>query len=76
MELRSFKRALTLCASRRRTDVPANPDAVEALLDKAQSVLDGLRSTWERRDVQDMTDAAEEMEITMRELIDEVLKEL
>ena len=34
-------------------DMPANPEQVEALLNKAQSLLDGLRATWGRRDVQD-----------------------
>jgi hypothetical protein len=59
--LRSFKRALTICARRRRTDVRPNPDAVEALLNKAQRLLDGRRSTWPRRDLdgamEELTDA-------------------
>jgi hypothetical protein len=49
--------------------VQPNPDAVEALLNKAQSLLDGLRSTWQRRDLDGMVDDAEGMREMMQELI-------
>jgi hypothetical protein len=45
------------------------------LLNKAQSLLDGLRSTWLRGDIEGMTDDAEAMQATMRQLIDEVTKD-
>jgi hypothetical protein len=56
-------------------DMPANPEQVEALLNKAQSLLDGLRSTWLRGDIEGMTDDAEAMQATMRQLIDEVTRD-
>ena len=50
-------------------------EQVEALLNNAQSLLDGLRSTWLRRDIEGMADDAEAMQATMRQLIDDVIKE-
>jgi hypothetical protein len=47
-----------------------NPELVEATLNKAQSLLDGLRSTWLRRDLVEMADEARLMRQAMHELIE------
>ena len=45
---------------------------IESLLSKAQSYLEGLRSTWRRRDLEEMLDDAELMQVAMRELIEAI----
>ena len=46
--------------------MPTDPGLIEATLNKAQSLLEGLRSTWRRRDLEGMLDEA--IERTLRRL--------
>jgi hypothetical protein len=46
-----------------------NPQQIEATLNKAQSLLDGLRSTWRRRDIEEMAQDAEALQQTMGTLL-------
>src|SRR5215467_14062904 len=52
-----------------------HPKAIEALLNKAQSLMDGLRSTWLRRDLEGMADDAQAMHMVMEELTDALRKQ-
>jgi hypothetical protein len=52
--------------------MPTDPGRIEATLNKAQSLLEGLRSTWRRRDLEGMLGDAEAMQGAMRELVEAI----
>ena len=52
--------------------MPTDPGRIEATLNKAQSLLEGLRSTWRRRDLEGMLDDVEAMQGAMRQLAEAI----
>jgi len=52
--------------------MPTDPGLIEATLNKAQSLLEGLRSTWRRRDLEGMLDDVEAMQGAMRQLAEAI----
>ena len=52
--------------------MPTDPGRVEATLNKAQSLLESLRSTWRRRDLEGMLDDVEAMQGAMRQLAEAI----
>ena len=52
--------------------MPMDPGRIEATLNKAQSLLEGLRSTWRRRDLEGMLDDVEAMQGAMRQLAEAI----
>ena len=52
--------------------MPPDPGRIEATLNKAQRLLEGLRSTWRRRDLEGMLDDVEAMQGAMRQLAEAI----
>jgi len=52
--------------------MPTDPGRIEATLNKAQRLLEGLRSTWRRRDLEGMLDDVEAMQGAMRQLAEAI----
>jgi len=52
--------------------MPTDPGRIEATLNKAQHLLEGLRSTWRRRDLEGMLDDVEAMQGAMRQLAEAI----